>query len=132
MAGREKSKSKVTFCLATTHILNVSKHLRKEIINTWNGEKIELNISSDEYCFCPVCGRKSDDKKWRPYDENGYPSYDICYCGFEYGFDDDGEPPYGKSWCSYREKWLNGKVAQHFGKKLSKTEKINQLKNLGL
>ncbi|KAA1240785.1 hypothetical protein [Aquimarina sp. RZ0] len=104
--------------------------MRKEIINTWNGEKVELNISSDGYCFCPVCGIKSEDKKWRPYDENGHPSYDICSCGFEYGFDEGGEPPYEKSWSNYREKWLNNEIEQHFGKKMTKLEKLVQLKNI--
>ncbi|WP_282081576.1 hypothetical protein [Aquimarina algiphila] len=106
--------------------------MRKEIINTWNGEKVELNISSDEYCCCPVCRRKSDDKEWRPYDKNGHPSYDICSCGFEYGFDDDGEPPYEKSWSNYRKKWLNNEIEQHFDKKMTKSEKLVQLKNIGI
>lgn len=106
------------------------KTLNKEVINTWNGEKVVLTISEDGYCFCPVCGEKSKEKAWRPYDADGYPSYDICYCGFEYGFDDSGEPPYDKSWASYREKWLEGKTKPIFGKGLSPAEKIEQLKNL--
>ena len=104
---------------------------KKEIIKTPNGEELVLIISEDGYCFCPVCGEKSKDKDWRPYDENGNPSYDICSCGFEYGFDDGGgPPPYNKSWESYRKKWLDGENEHTFGRRLSLAEKIEQLKNL--
>jgi hypothetical protein len=106
--------------------------MKKEIINTWNGEKIVLTISEDGYCFCPVCGAKADDNEWRPYDAEGHPSYDICSCGFEYGFNDSGEPPHDKSWESYREKWLAGETTPSFGRQLTRTEKVEQLKNLGL
>ena len=105
--------------------------MRKEKIKAWDGEEFVLVISEDGYCFCPVCGEKSKDKDWRPYDENGNPSYDVCSCGFEYGFDDGGCPPYTKSWESYRKKWLNGEVEVIFGRRLSLAEKIEQLKNLG-
>jgi hypothetical protein len=104
--------------------------MNKEIIETLDGEKILLTISDDGYCFCPVCGEKSKDKDWRPYNEEGYPSYDICSCGFEYGFDDAGQPPYDKSWERYRSKWLAGEVKPTFGKQLSVAEKLEQLKNL--
>lgn len=104
----------------------------KEIIKTWNGEKIVLIISNDGYCYCPVCGEKSKDKDWRPYDKDGYPSYDICSCGFEYGFDDGGEAPHDKSWENYRQRWLEDEVTPTFGRQLSRTEKEEQLRNLGL
>lgn len=104
--------------------------MKIETINTWNGEKVELKISSDGFCYCPVCGEKSNDLEWRPYLENGYGTFDICNCGFEYGFDDGGEPPYDKSWENYRDKWLQGKVEIYFGKKMTKAEKLEQLKNL--
>lgn len=107
--------------------------MTKEVIDTWNGEKIVLTISADGYCYCPVCGAKSEDNDWRPYDKEGYPSYDICSCGFEFGFDDGGgEPPHDKSWERYRQKWLDGEVEQAFGRRLSRHEKLEQLKNLGI
>jgi hypothetical protein len=102
-----------------------------ETIKAWNGEKIVLTISADGYCYCPVCGEKSKDKQWRPYDSEGYPTYNICSCGFEYGFE-EGEPPYEKSWENYRQRWLEDEATPPFGKRLSKAEKIEQLKNLGL
>ena len=104
----------------------------REIIHASNGGKIVLTISDDGYCYCPVCGEKSKDKDWRPYDSGGNPSYDICSCGFEYGFDDAGGPLYEKSWDTYRQKWVNGEIEQVFGKRLNRGEKLEQLKNLGL
>jgi hypothetical protein len=103
-----------------------------ETINAWNGATVLLTISPDGYCYCPVCGEKAREKDWRPYDNEGTPSYDICSCGFEYGYDDTGEPPYDESWKRYRERWLNDEISTAIGKTLSKTQKIEQLKNLGI
>ena len=104
----------------------------KEIIKAWNGEEITLKISEDGYCFCPVCGEKARVKEWRPYDNEGRPSHDICFCGFEYGFDDAGEPPYYTSWDEYRERWLKDEVKPMFGRQMSRVEKLKQLNNLGI
>lgn len=104
--------------------------LKKEIIQGFNGSIIELVLSSNGNCFCPVCGEESPDKEWRPYDKKGYPSYDICSCGFQYGFDDFGESSYENSWKIYREKWINNKIDNHFISTKTKEEKIRQLKNL--
>lgn len=106
--------------------------MKKETINTWNEEKVELKISSDGFCYCPVCGEKAINKEWRPYDENGHPSYDICNCGFEYGFDDSGEHPYEKSWERYRTNWLDGKIENGIFKKLTLIQKKEQLLNIGI
>ena len=100
--------------------------MSKETINTENGEKIVLTISLDGYCFCPVCGEKSKEKHWRPYDNEGHPSYDICLCGF----DDGGQPPFDKSWDRYRQKWLDDEIDKTFGRRLTKSEKLEQPKNL--
>lgn len=104
--------------------------MQTETINTWNGERVVLRISDDGFCFCPVCGEKGKDHEWRPYDQEGRPSFDICGCGFEYGFDDGGEPPYEKSWERYRQRWLNNEVAPIFGRLLTTGQKLEQLKNL--
>ena len=105
----------------------------KEIIHTWNKEKITLIISEDGYCYCPICGcvEKAASKDWRPYDNEGSPSYDICSCGFEYGFDDSGVPPYDKSWERYREQWLLGQIENERPPKLTLSQKKEQLKNIG-
>ncbi len=104
--------------------------MKKEIIKAHNGTDFTLILSDDGFCYCPVCGELSRNKEWRPYDNEGYPSYDICSCGFEYGFDDGGELPYEKSWQLYREKWLNGEIDNFNSKRLSKPDKLKQLKNI--
>lgn len=110
---------------------NKSLQVLKEIIHTWNNEKIILTISPDGYCYCPVCGVKALSKDWRPYDKEGHPSYDICSCGFEYGFDDNlGEPPHDKAWEHYREEWLLGNIENEKPPKLTLSQKKEQLKNI--
>lgn len=106
--------------------------MKKEIIHSWNKEQILLTISDDGYCFCPICGIKANNKEWRPYNEEGYPSYDICSCGFEYGYDDSGEPPYDKCWEIYRGKWLIGQIEHERPPILTLSQKKKQLKNLGI
>lgn len=36
--------------------------------------------------LCPVCG--SPEHEEAPYDKNGLASFNMCSCGFEFGFDD--------------------------------------------
>ena len=103
-----------------------------EIIDTWNKEKVILHISKSGTCFCPVCGNESNSKDWRPYNQKGVPSYDICFCGYQFGYDDDGEPPYEKSWEAFRTKWLKGEVEIEIKPSLSLNEKREQLKNIGI
>jgi hypothetical protein len=103
--------------------------MRNEVIKAHNGEKIILTISDDGFCFCPVCGAKSNDKHWRPYDEIGDPSNDICSCGYVFNFD-DAELSREKSWAWYRERWLADNVRATAGKRLTKAEKLEQLKNI--
>ena len=106
--------------------------MKQETIITQSGEKIVLTISEDGYCFCPVCGNKAGNKEWRPYSKEGHPTYDICKCGFEFGLDDGGEPPYDKSWERYREKWLTKDLDYSQTKNMTRDQKLNQLKNIGL
>ena len=105
--------------------------MHKEIIHTHSGEEIYLTISPEGYCFCPVCGVMIEDADWRPYYQNGLPSYDICSCGFQFGYD-DGSAPSKKSWAGYRERWLQGKVKNEKPPILSLSQKKQQLKNIGL
>ena len=54
--------------------------------------------------ICPVCGYDKLDEA--PFDEFGFPTYEICSCcGFEFGFDDESE---GYSYEEYRKKWIEG------------------------
>lgn len=63
------------------------------------------------YC-CPVCG--SDEFELPPYDEAGSPSFEMCSCGFEFGFDDSplasAEAVEGvqANWKRWRKKLIEG------------------------
>ena len=50
------------------------------------GEHFIILQDDDGTYLCPVCG--SAEFKEPPYDENGSASFQICSCGFEFGFDD--------------------------------------------
>lgn len=105
--------------------------MKKEKITHWHYKtEIILSIAENNSCPCPVCGKNNENTEWRPYNEDGTPSYDICACClFEFGYDDGGdEPPHEISWKNYREKWLNGQIKH--GSSLTLTQKREQLKNI--
>ena len=52
-----------------------------------SGESTSLFQTNEGFWCCPVCG--SPEFKEPPYLEDGAPSFEICGCGFEFGFDDD-------------------------------------------
>ena len=107
--------------------------MKKEKITHWHYKtEIILSVAEDNSCPCPVCGKKTDNIEWRPYDEDGNPTYDICECCFfEFGYDDGGdEPPHNISWENYRVKWLRGEIEN--ATKLTLTQKREQLKNIGV
>tara|TARA_R110000850_G_scaffold180780_1_gene306243 strand:+ start:57 stop:392 length:336 start_codon:yes stop_codon:yes gene_type:complete len=102
------------------------------IIHEQLGFSIPLTVTDDGYCFCPVCGYKSNNKSWRPYNTKGYPSYDICKCGFEYGYDCGPDGPLENDWAHYRLKWLSGELDYGDSKRLCKKDKILRLRNIGI
>ena len=107
--------------------------MTKEIICNEDGKfNITLTLSKDGFCFCPVCGEKSKNKEWRPYDTLGYPTHDICKCGFEYGYDCGPDGPHEKSWENYRKEWFAGQLKFGNSKTLDKSKKLEQLKNIGV
>lgn len=60
--------------------------------------------------ICPICGY--DKLMDEPYDKDGNPSYEICFCcGFEFGYDDDSEgitfDIYRKDWIKQGAKWFD-------------------------
>lgn len=58
--------------------------------------------------ICPVCG--FDGLDFKPYDEKGFGTFEICpCCGFEFGCDDF--PDKKASWLKWRKAWItNGCV----------------------
>jgi hypothetical protein len=111
--------------------LYASLEMKTETIKyLYSDYQFEITIDEKGCCFCPVCGIKTGNKDWRPYNEDGTPTYDICECGFEYGFDDSGVPPYEESWDRYRKSWLNEELDFGDSKTKSLDKKIEQLKNI--
>ena len=50
------------------------------------GEHFTIHQNDDGVYLCPICGSAEFDES--PYDESGRPSFQMCSCGFEFGFDD--------------------------------------------
>lgn len=59
---------------------------------------------------CPVCG--SVELSTQPYYSDGGGSFDMCSCGFEFGFDDDpgasaeAVPSVAENWAAWRARFL--------------------------
>jgi hypothetical protein len=53
---------------------------------TKEGELLILLQNEKGIFLCPVCG--SPELNEPPYNTNGEPSFNMCSCGFEFGFDD--------------------------------------------
>jgi hypothetical protein len=51
-----------------------------------SGEIFLLHQGESGLYLCPVCGR--EDFAEPPYSDEGTPSFQMCDCGFEFGFDD--------------------------------------------
>lgn len=50
------------------------------------GEHFIIFQNNEGAYLCPVCGSAEFNEP--PYDENGSASFQMCSCGFEFGFDD--------------------------------------------
>lgn len=114
-------------------MINAIEILKIETIKIESTNKeIQLPISDDGYSLCPACGNKSRNKDFRPYDNLGYPSYDICSCcGIEYGFDCEPDST-ENDWKNYRERWIRNEISFSIARKMSKDDKIQQLKEIGI
>ena len=53
---------------------------------TQTGEHLIIKQNDAGVYLCPVCGSAEFNEP--PYDENGSASFQMCSCGFEFGFDD--------------------------------------------
>lgn len=101
------------------------------VIHQESGMAIHMPVSDNGHGLCPVCGEEWKNKALRPYDEMGYPSYGICGCGIEFGFDCSPDSTH-RDWEVYRKKWLDGNLEFGNGSSMSRSEKMNQLKNIKL
>lgn len=102
------------------------------VIHELTSSERKMPISDDGYSLCPVCGDKAKNREFRPYDEMGYPSYGICgCCGIEYGFDCT-VVSVALDWEMYRDKWLKSEIDFRIARKMSKTDKAEQLKQIGI
>lgn len=91
-----------------------------------SGSIIKMPITADGYSLCPVCGVKAQNKEFRPYDSQGFPSYGICLCGIEFGFECSADSTQ-EAWSAYRTKWFNEELQFGNSRTLSKQKKIEQL-----
>ena len=61
--------------------------MKERRLKTRSGETITLFQADEGFWCCPVCG--SPEFNDPPYLDEGTPSFEMCSCGFEFGFDDD-------------------------------------------
>ena len=59
---------------------------RHRVVLRGGEEAILFKAESGEWA-CPVCGRVGLAEQ--PYSAEGWGTFEICSCGFEFGFDDD-------------------------------------------
>lgn len=76
-----------------------------------NGEVFVLHQADSGLYLCPVCGRELFTEP--PYSDDGSPSFEMCECGFEFGFDDSpfasGEAVEGieANWIRWRRRLID-------------------------
>ena len=61
--------------------------MKTQTITTRTGESLTLYQADDGRWCCPACGSAELDQP--AYLEDGGASFQMCSCGFEFGFDDD-------------------------------------------
>lgn len=100
---------------------------------TREGEHLLLYETENGVHICPVCG--SEELESPAYDLEGLPSFQMCSCGFEYGFDDTPsasskavEGGINVNWDLWRLKVI--KRSSYLSSTLSKCEA--NLKNIGI
>lgn len=60
--------------------------MKKHHCVTQEGEHLVIFENDEGVYLCPVCGSAEHDEP--PYGPNGEASFQMCSCGFEFGFDD--------------------------------------------
>jgi hypothetical protein len=104
----------------------------KKIVCVASTEIFEIIQADDGRYCCPVCG--AADLSIAPYADDGAASFEMCSCGFEFGFDDSplasAEAVEGvrANWKRWRRKLIDG--ASHSSEALKQLEA--QLQNIGV
>lgn len=81
-----------------------------------SGEIFVLYQTESGSYLCPVCGR--DEFSEAPYSDDGSPSFEMCTCGFEFGFDDspsassDAVEGIEANWKRFRRGLIDSAVAE--------------------
>jgi hypothetical protein len=76
-----------------------------------DGTTAEMHQSACGLWACPICGSVELDAA--PYSGDGATSFEMCSCGFEFGFDDDpgasaeANPSVQVNWSRWRERFLS-------------------------
>lgn len=79
-----------------------------------SGEAFTIYQSEDGSYCCPVCGAL--EFSIPPYDSEGRPSFEMCHCGFEFGYDDsplaskDAVVGIQANWSRWRRGWVERAV----------------------
>jgi hypothetical protein len=77
-------RNAATLCFAAAVMRAFTPPMKRQIVRKRSGEELLLyQADSGSYC-CPACGAELVEP---PYSEFGA-SYEICACGFEFGYDD--------------------------------------------
>jgi hypothetical protein len=93
-------------------------------VTTRDGEILKLYKANDSTWCCPVCG--SPELSSPPQTDEGG-SYEMCSCGFEFGFDDEPAAS-AQAVDGVRNNWIRWREML-FRKHSHQPEKINQLKS---
>jgi hypothetical protein len=62
------------------------KEMKEYHCVTQTGEYFMIHQNNEDRYLCPVCGSPEFTKP--PYDQDGLASFQMCSCGFEFGYDD--------------------------------------------
>ena len=106
--------------------------MKIQIITTRSGETLALHQAADGSWCCPACG--SPELGQAPYSENGAASFEMCSCGFEFGFDDDpgASAQALPSVVENLERWRSGVIAKYRSSEAKFTELRAQLASIGV
>jgi hypothetical protein len=95
-----------------------------------DGSTAILYCSESGSWACPICG--SVELSQPPYYSDGSASFDMCSCGFEFGYDDDpgaspeADPSVPSNWSKWRARFLR-KVQAHPGALAQVTERLRAI-----